>query len=97
MTTKINLRPVGRMDYLSTSGSVGERFYFYNADDFVSAVMEDNYFGVPMIVNVFRDDKNKTIALDFVKDFDPSPQGFKIIEYIEGEDENDESTEPISA
>jgi len=93
MITKTNLRPVGRIDYLSTSGSVGESLYFYNADDFVSAVMEDNYFGVPMIVNVFRDDKNKTI----VEDFDPPPQGFKIIEYIEGEDENDESTEPISA
>ena len=52
--------------------------------------MEDNYFGVPMIVNVFRDDKNKTIPLDFVKDFNPPPQGFKIIDYIEGEDENDE-------
>lgn len=90
MNTRINLRPVGRIDYLCTSGSVGERLYFYNADDFVNAVMEDNYFGVPMIVNVFRDNNNKTIPLDFVEDFDPPPQGFKTIEYIEGEDENDE-------
>ena len=97
MITKTNIRPVGRIDYLGTSGSVGESLYFYNADDFVSAVMEDNYFGVPMVVNVFRDDKNETIPLDFVKDFDPPPQGFKIIDYIEGEDENDESSEPISA
>lgn len=50
-----------------------------------------------MIVNVFRDDKNKTIPLDFVENFDLPSQSLKIIEYIEGEDENDESSELISA
>ena len=82
MIIKTNIRPVGRIDYLGTSGSVCESLYFYNADDFVDAVMEDNYFCVPMIVNVFCDDKNKTIPLDFVEDFDPPPQGFNIIDYV---------------
>lgn len=62
----------------------------YESTNSYNTVMEDNYFGIPMIVNVFRDDKNKTLPLDFVKDFDPPSQGFKIIEYIEGEDENEE-------
>ena len=35
MIIKTNIRPVGRIDYLSTSGSVGESLYFYDADDLV--------------------------------------------------------------
>ena len=79
MDTKI--RPVGRIDYLDTKGNVGERFYCFNEDDFLRTVKEDNYHGVPMVVNVYSDKNGKTIPLDFVLDFDPPVQGFHIIDY----------------
>lgn len=77
-TTKI--RPVGRIDYLDTKGKVGERLYCFNEEDFLRTVREDNYHGVPMVVNVYSDKDGKTISLDFVLDFDPPVQGFHILD-----------------
>lgn len=100
MDTKI--RPIGRIDILyrknshSAVGAVGERCYYYDEKDFLKAVKEQNYYGVPMIVNVYRDENGNTIPLDFVLDFDPPVQGFYIIDY-EGEFENDKSTERFAA
>ena len=83
------LRPVGRIDFLDTKGQTGESCYYYSEEDFLKTVKEENYYGVPMVVNVFRDEDGQTIPLDFVQDFDPLPQGFKILDYKEGEDMND--------
>ena len=83
------LRPVGRIDFLDTKGQTGESCYYYSEEDFLKTVKEENYYGVPMVVNVFRDENGQTIPLDFVQDFDPLPQGFKILDYKEGEDMND--------
>ena len=44
---------------------------YYSEEDFLKTVMEENYYGVPMVVNVFRDEDGQTIPLDFVQDFDP--------------------------
>lgn len=83
---KFDLRPVGRIDFLGTDGQVGESCYYYTEDDFLKTVEEQNYCGVPMSVNVFRNKDGNTIPLDFVKDFDPLPQGFEVLDYKEGED-----------
>ena len=83
------LRPVGRIDFLDTKGQTGESCYYYSEEDFLKTVKEENYYGVPMVVNVFRDEDGQTIPLNFVQDFDPLPQGFKILDYKEGEDMND--------
>ena len=93
-TTKI--RPVGRIDYLDTKGNVGERFYCFNEEDFLRTVKEDNYHGVPMVVNVYSDKNGKTIPLDFVLDFDPPVQGFHIIKY-EDEFQNNNDAERLAA
>lgn len=76
-----NIRPVGRIDYLDTNGKVGEKFYSFNEEDFLKTVKTDNYHGIPMVVNVYRDENGKTIPLDFVLDFDPPVQGFHIVDY----------------
>lgn len=85
----MNIKPVGCIDFLNTNGSIGERCYYYTEQDFIKTIKEENYYGVPMVVNVFRNDDGQTIPLDFVKSFDPLPQGFNIIDYEKGEDMND--------
>lgn len=85
-TIKFDLRPVGRIDFLDLNGRVGESCYYYTEEDFLKTVEEENYCGAPMTVNVFRNKDGSTIPLDFVKNFDPLPQGFEILDYKEGED-----------
>lgn len=74
-------RPIARIDYLSTSGMIREQCYHYDYEKFLNRVKEDNYYGVPMEITVFRDEHGKTIPLDFVSKLDPLPQGFHIEEY----------------
>lgn len=74
-------RPVGRIDYLDTKGSVSDRYYCFDEEHFLKTVKDDNYCGVPMGVNVHRDENGETIPLDFVLDFDPPVQGIHIIDY----------------
>lgn len=81
--------PIARIDYLHTDGSIGESCHFYNESEFLARVKEDNYYGTPMVVNVFRDENGETIPLDFVEDFDPPPQGFNIIDFTEENDMNE--------
>ena len=40
--------PVGRIDFLATNGSVGESVEYTDAEEFVAAIKEENYFGAPM-------------------------------------------------
>ena len=74
-------RPIARIDYLSSAGMVGERCYHYDYEEFLHRVKEDNYYGTPMEITVFRDEHGKTIPLDFMMELDPLPQGFHIEEY----------------
>ncbi len=89
MHDNTKLRPVGRIDFLSSNGNIGESCYYYTAESFIEAVKAENYYGVPMVINVFRDENGQTIPLDFADNFDPLPQGFHIIDFREGEDMND--------
>lgn len=82
-------RPVGRVDYLNSKGRVKERCYFYTFKEFIQTVNYDNFYGIPMIVNVFKRKGGQKIPFDFVLELDPPPQGFKTIKYKEGEDMND--------
>ncbi len=77
---KLN-RPIARIDYLSSAGMIGEQCYHYDYEKFLNRVKEDNYYGVPMEITVFRDEHGKTIPLDFVSELDPLPQGFHIEDY----------------
>ena len=83
MTGLQQKRPIAQIDYLSSAGMVGERCYHYDYDEFLHRVKEDNYYGTPMEITVFRDEHGKTIPLDFMMELDPLPQGFHIEEYRE--------------
>ena len=83
------VRPVGRIDYLSLSGKVCESCYYYSEAEFVKEVLQENDYGAPMVVNVFRDEQGGTIPLGFTSQFDPPPAGFRILDYQEGEDMNE--------
>ena len=81
--------PIARIDYLHTDGSIGESCHYYTESEFLGRVKEDNYYGTPMVVNIYRDENGETIPLDFVEDFDPPPQGFNIIDFTEDNDMNE--------
>ena len=81
--------PIARIDYLHTDGSIGESCCFYTESEFLARLKEDNYYGTPMVVNIFRNKNGETIPLDFVEDFDPPPQGFNIIDFSEENDMNE--------
>lgn len=83
------VRPVGRIDYLSLSGKVCESCYFYSEAGFIKQVLQDNDYGAPMVVNVFRDKQGDTISLGFTSRLSSLPAGFRIIDYQEGEDMNE--------
>lgn len=72
--------PVGRIDFLATNGSVGESVEYTDAEEFVAAIKEENYFGAPMRIVLYRDSESQTIPQDFLKELDPPPQGFEIID-----------------
>lgn len=70
------MTPIARIDYLFSCGQVGVSLYFYNEDDFLKRVKEDNYYGTPMTVTLYRDSSGNTISTAFLMDMDPPLQGF---------------------
>ena len=73
--------PVARIDYLYGSGKIGESLYFYCEKDFLKRLKEDNYYGTPMTVTLYRDSSGNTISTAFLLDMDPPLQGFSIEDY----------------
>ncbi len=73
------MKHVARIDYLFSNGWVGESLYFYHEDDFLKRIKEDNYYGTPMTVTLYRDSSGKIISTEFLRDMDPPLQGFCVI------------------
>lgn len=80
------MTPIARIDYLSSSGQIGESLYFYNEDDFLKHLKKDNYHGTPMTVTLYRDNSGNTISTAFLMDMDPPLQGFCIENYHEAKE-----------
>ena len=78
--------PIARIDYLFSSGQVGESLYFYNEDDFLKRLKEDNYYGTPMTVTLYLDSSGNTISTAFLLDMDPPIQGFSLENYYEAKE-----------
>jgi len=72
------MNPIARIDYLFSSGQFGESLYFYNKDDFLKRLNEDNYYGTPMMMTLYRDNSENTISTAFLLDMNPPIQGFSI-------------------
>ena len=84
---------IGRIDYLATSGVVGESIEYSDANRFEQDVRENNYNGVPMTVILYRDENGNTIPHDFIAQCDPPLNGFAI---EERQAKKEEITEPVS-
>jgi len=78
--------PVARIDYLYRSGEIGESLYFYCEEDFLKRFKEDNYYGSPMTVTLYRDGNGNTISTAFLLDTDPPIQGFSIENHYEAKE-----------
>ena len=82
-TTKeapIESKPIGRIDYLGTDGKVGESIEYTSPYSFEKDIKEENYYGVPMTIVLYKDKDGRTIPNDFVTRLDPPPKGFEIID-----------------
>ena len=82
-TTKeapIESKPIGRIDYLGTDGKVGESIEYTSPYQFEKDIKEENYYGVPMSIVLYKDKDGSTIPYDFVTRLDPPPKGFEIID-----------------
>ena len=73
-------KPIGRIDYLGTDGKVGESIEYTSPYSFEKDIKEENYYGVPMSIVLYKDKDGNTIPYDFVTRLDPPPKGFEIID-----------------
>ena len=81
-TTKeapIESKPIGRIDYLGTDGKVGESIEYTSPYQFEKDIKEENYYGVPMSIVLYKDKDGNTIPHGFITQLDPPPKGFEII------------------
>ena len=74
-------RPIGRVDYLGTDGKVAYCTEYTDEQRFVRDILNDNHYGVPMCIVVYRDRDGNSISTDFVNRLDPPPQGFEVVDY----------------
>lgn len=82
-TTKeapIESKPIGRIDYLGTDGKVGESIEYTRPYSFEKDIKEENYYGVPMSIVLYKDKDGSTIPHDFITQLDPPPKSFEIID-----------------
>ena len=81
-TTKeapIDSKPIGRIDYLGSDGKVGESIEYTSPYQFEKDIKEENYYGVPMSIVLYKDKDGNTIPHSFITQLDPPPKGFEII------------------
>ena len=82
-TTKeapVESKPIGRIDYLGTDGKVGESIEYTSPYQFEKDIKEENYYGVPMSIVLYKDKDGNTIPHGFIAQLDPPPKGFEIID-----------------
>ena len=70
--------PVGRIEYLGSNGEVGETVEYTDAERFERDIKDENYYGTPMSVVVYRNADGSTIPYSFISECDPPLQGFSI-------------------
>ena len=76
----VESKPIGRIDYLHTDGRVRESIEYTSPYQFEKDIKEENYYGVPMKIVLYKDRDGTTIPQDFISQLDPQPQGVEIID-----------------
>lgn len=77
---------VGRIDYLSSSGNVRESVDYTSAYQLKKDIQEENYYGTPMMVTLYRQPDGTVIPHDYIFDCDPPLQGFSVADQPEPEE-----------
>lgn len=76
----VQSKPIGRIDYLHTDGRVRESIEYTSPYQFEKDIKEENYYGVPMKIVLYKDRNGTTIPQGFISQLDPPPQGVEIID-----------------
>ncbi|MGN0449050.1 MAG: Eco57I restriction-modification methylase domain-containing protein, partial [Ruminococcus sp.] len=76
----VQSKPIGRIDYLHTDGRVRESIEYTSPYQFEKDIKEENYYGAPMKIVLYKDKDGTTIPQDFISQLDPPPQGVEIID-----------------
>ena len=76
----VESKPVGRIEYLGTDGAVGEIIEYTSPYQFEKDIREENYYGTPMNIVLYRDKDGNTISIDFLSALDSPPQGVETID-----------------
>ena len=77
----VESRPIGRIDYLAHNGYPAYSVEYTDVKRFLPDILDENHYGVPMSIVVYRDKDGNSISTDFVKQLDPPPQSFEIVDY----------------
>ena len=88
----VESKPVGKIDYLNSDGTVRESIEYTSEYRFVNDIKEENFFDEPMSVYVYSDKDGNSISTDFAKNLANDLNGFEVIPspYLEEEPINDE-------
>lgn len=78
----IESQPVGRIEYLGSNGEVGESIEYTSEYQFLKDIKEENFYGSPMSIVLYRNRSGETISQDFLSQLDPPPQGFKVEDFV---------------
>lgn len=69
---------IGRIDYLGLNGAVIECIEYTDADQLKQDVKEDNFYGVPMCVVLYRQLDGSVVPHEYISECDPPLNGFSI-------------------
>ena len=76
----VESKPIGRIDYLHTDGRVRESIEYTSPYQFEKDIKEENRFGVPMSVVLYRQADGSVIPHDYIAECDPPLNGFSVID-----------------
>lgn len=62
---------MGRLEFFGSNGEVGDSVEYDDEERMVAAILDENYYGIPMNVVLYRDESGKTIDQGFVAKLDP--------------------------
>ena len=88
----VESKPVGKIDYLNSDGTVRESIEYTSEYRFVNDIKEENFFDEPMSVYVYSDKDGNSISTDFIKNLANDLKGIEVIPspYLEEEPINNE-------
>lgn len=73
-------KPIGRIEYLGTNGEVGESIEYTSPYQLERDIKEENYYGVPMNVVLYRQADGSVVPHDYIAECDPPLKGFSVID-----------------